>query len=311
MESDRIYESVHKRYGSVVRSSTGEYENAVAKAFGYTEDELVGIPEGANLGLSCGNPHVLAKLREGETVIDLGSGAGFDVFSAAKRVGLAGKAIGVDMNRNMIDKAMANAERAGCENVKFVESQITSIPLPDEVADCVISNCVINLVPTAEKSSVFHEIYRLLKPGGRVAISDILARKEFTQKIKRNAALYVGCVAGASQVAEYDAFLRDAGFNNVIILDSKSDLNVYYTALGDETSCCGTKDYSKSKGEESCVLKEKVLSCGASSSICAQQEDDHLTPSEAKEQATSLGVTDLNEWAGSFKIYAMKPKVGE
>ncbi|GJC90598.1 arsenite methyltransferase [Colletotrichum liriopes] len=218
MEPDSIYENVHKRYGSVVRSSTGEYENAVAKAFGYTEDELAGIPEGANLGLSCGNPHSLAKLREGETVIDLGSGAGFDVFSAAKRVGLEGKAIGVDMNRNMIDKATANAERAGYENVKFIESQITSIPLPDEVADCIISNCVINLVPEADKSSVFHEIYRLLKPGGRVAISDILARKEFTEEVKRNAALYVGCVAGASQVSEYDTFLRDAGFDSRSII---------------------------------------------------------------------------------------------
>ncbi|KAM0351681.1 hypothetical protein ACHAPU_002691 [Fusarium lateritium] len=229
MEPKEIYDQVNKRYGSIAKSSTGQYEQTVAKAFGYTEEELAGAPEGANLGLSCGNPIALARLREvcmsipapcrfadsqkAETVIDLGSGAGFDVFTAAKRVGPKGKAVGVDMNKNMIDKANANKAHTNALNVQFIESVITSIPLPDNTADCIISNCVINLIPAEDKQLAFNEMFRLLKPGGRVAISDILARKEFTEDIKKNIALYVGCVAGASHVSEYDAFLKNAGFN--------------------------------------------------------------------------------------------------
>ncbi|PVH67430.1 NAD(P)-binding protein [Cadophora sp. DSE1049] len=212
MESKEIYDQVNKRYGSIDKSSTGRYEQTVAKAFGYTEEELAGIPEDANLGLSCGNPHALAKLREAETVIDLGSGAGFDVFTAAKRVGPSGKTIGVDMNKNMIEKANVNKAKTNAENVEFIEGAITSIPLPDNTADCIISNCVINLVPAAEKQLAFNEMYRLLKPGGRVAISDILARKELTKDMKKNIALYVGCISGASQVSEYEAYLKKAGF---------------------------------------------------------------------------------------------------
>ncbi|KAM0276733.1 hypothetical protein ACHAQH_006444 [Verticillium albo-atrum] len=234
MEPNEITDQVNKRYGSIVKSRTGHYEQTVAKAFGYTEEELADIPDGANLGLSCGNPFTLAGLREGESVIDLGSGAGFDVFTAAKRVGCAGKAIGVDMNKNMIDKANANKAEISASNVQFIESAITSIPLPNNTADCIISNCVINLVPASEKQLVFNEMFRLLKPGGRVAVSDILARKEFTEAIKKNIALYVGCVAGASRVSEYDAFLKNAGFCDVLIVDSQNDLNVYFATAEDE-----------------------------------------------------------------------------
>ncbi|KAM0226706.1 hypothetical protein ACHAPO_012141, partial [Fusarium lateritium] len=212
MDAKEIYEQVHKRYGSVTKSSTGKYEQTVAKAFGYTEEELAGIPEGANLGLSCGNPTALAKLREGETVIDLGSGAGFDVLTAAKKVGPEGKAIGVDMNKNMIDKANANKASMNVSNVEFVEGTITSVPLGNATADCIISNCVINLVPASQKQIVFNEMFRLLKPGGRVAVSDILARKESTDQIRNNIALYVGCISGASPVDDYEAFLKNAGF---------------------------------------------------------------------------------------------------
>ncbi|WQF79376.1 Putative Methyltransferase domain-containing protein [Colletotrichum destructivum] len=307
MESDTIYENVHKRYGSVTRSSTGEYERTVAKAFGYTEDQLAGTPEGANLGLSCGNPTAIANLREGEIVVDLGSGAGFDVFMAAKRVGPAGKAIGIDMNNSMITKAVANAKRAGFKNVEFIQSQITSLPLPDEFADCMVSNCVINLVPAAEKHRVFHEMYRVLKPGGRVAISDILARKPFSEEIKSNMALYVGCVAGASEVATYDGFLKESGFSNPLVVDSNSDLNVYFTAAENGTSCCGAGN-AQMVPEPS--PEKTQLGCGGVSSTCCSQDGCNLTPGEAHKQAASLGVTDLNEWAGSFKIYAIKPGRG-
>ncbi|RYP07693.1 hypothetical protein DL765_009058 [Monosporascus sp. GIB2] len=290
MESKETYDQINRRYGSITRSGTGQYEKTVAKAFGYTEEELDGVPEGANLGLSCGNPLALARLREGETVIDLGSGAGLDVFTASKRVGPTGKAIGIDMNKNMIDKANANKARANASNVQFIESAVTSIALPDNTADCIISNCVINLVPPTDKQLAFNEMFRLLKPGGRVAISDILARKEFTDEIKKNVALYVGCVAGASQVSEYDAFLKDAGFKDTV----KEE---------EETPSCCTSEAKAS----CCKHEEKELCCGTHSLTCACRNQTSSMAAEAKTLATRLGTTDLNELAGSFKVYAVKP----
>ncbi|RMJ04686.1 hypothetical protein CDV36_014649 [Fusarium kuroshium] len=299
MESNEIYDQVNTRYGSITRSSTGQYEQTVAKAFGYTEEELAGIPEGANL------------------VVDLGSGAGFDVFTAAKRVGPTGKAIGVDMNKNMVDKANANKAYTNASNVQFIESAITSIPLPDNTADCIISNCVINLVPAAEKQVVFNEMFRLLNPGGRVAISDILARKEFTEEIKNSITLYVGCIAGASQISDYEAFLKNAGFNDVLIVDSKNDLNVYFTAVEAKISCSGMDTveeeeeelscFSSKMRENCCKPEEKESCCEADSSTCACRNQPSSMASEAETVAARLGITDFNEWAGSFQVYAVKP----
>ncbi|KAF9872694.1 NOL1/NOP2/sun family protein [Colletotrichum karsti] len=268
MEPSEIYDKVNERYGSVAKSSTaGEYEQTVARAFGYSEEELARVPEGANLGVSCGNPIALANLREGETVVDLGSGAGFDVFAAADKVGLKGRAIGIDMNDEMLAKANAiKSKTPSSPHTAFVKGSITSVPLPSSSADCVISNCVINLVPAAEKQLAFLEMFRILKPGGRVAVSDILARRELTAEMRGDVALYVGCVAGASLVGEYEEFLGRAGFQDVVIVDSKSDLNVYYTAAGEGmTSCC---------------------SGGA--------------PGEG---VAPLGIADLNEWAGAMSLY--------
>ncbi|RYO93570.1 hypothetical protein DL766_003942 [Monosporascus sp. MC13-8B] len=308
MESKEIYYQINRRYGSITRSGTGQYEKTVAKAFGYTEEELDGVPEGANLGLSCGNPLALARLREGETVIDLGSGAGFDVFTASKRVGATGKAIGIDMNKNMIDKANANKARTNASNVHFIESAVTSIALPDNTADCIISNCVINLVPPTDKQLAFNEMFRLLKPGGRVAISDILARKEFTEEIKKNVALYVGCVAGASQVSEYDAFLKNAGFNDILIVDNKNDLNMYFTAADAVKEEEKTPSRCTAEAKASCCNhEEKGLCCGTHSLACACHNQTSSMAAEAKTLAPRLGITDLNEWAGSFKVYAVKP----
>ncbi|KAM0420891.1 hypothetical protein ACHAPT_011280 [Fusarium lateritium] len=311
MEPDEIYDQVNRRYGSIKKSNTGHFEQTVAKAFGYTEEELAGIPEGANLGLSCGNPMVLARLREGETVVDLGSGAGFDVFAAAKRVGPVGKAIGVDMNKDMIDKANANKAHSNASNVQFIESAITSIPLPDNTVDCIISNCVINLVPAAEKQLAFNGMFRLLNPGGRVAISDILARKELTEEMKKDIALYVGCIAGASQVADYEAFLRNAGFEDVLIVDSKNDLNVYLTAAEIQAPCCGvnTVKGGERANKNCCKPEEKETCCGADSSTCAAtcQNQTNSVAGEANTVAARLGITDFNEWAGSFQVYAVKP----
>ncbi|RGP71755.1 sam-dependent methyltransferase coq5 family [Fusarium sporotrichioides] len=270
MDTKEIYEQVHKRYGSVTKTTTGNYEQTVAKAFGYTEEELAGIPEGANLGLSCGNPTALAKLREGETVIDLGSGAGFDVLTAANKIGPAGKAIGIDMNKNMIDKANTNRTAMNLSNVEFVEGTITSVPFDDAIADCIISNCVVNLVPALEKQLVFNEMFRLLKPGGRVAISDILARREFNDEIRNNIALYVGCISGASPVKDYETFLENAGFK--AHENEQTD-----SACGISSSTCIPLNSSKELGNGQDVL------------------GDHL------------GINDFNEWAGSFQIYAVKP----
>ncbi|KMU87839.1 arsenite methyltransferase [Coccidioides immitis H538.4] len=241
MDNKQVYADVQEHYSSAAKTTDNEYSKKVAEAFGYSESELTSIPKDANLGLSCGNPLALANLKEGETVVDFGSGAGFDVFLAAKRVGATGKVIGVDMNKDMLERAHKNKETAKADNVSFVESRITDVKLPDATADCIISNCVVNLVPEAEKQLVFNEMFRLLKPGGRVAISDILARKELPPEIRNDMALYVGCVAGASQVSGYQQYFRNAGFNDSVIVDTNSDLNIYTTAKDDgaDMPCCG------------------------------------------------------------------------
>ncbi|PCD20265.1 hypothetical protein AU210_016677 [Fusarium oxysporum f. sp. radicis-cucumerinum] len=231
MNSEDIYAQVSERYGSAAKGSDARYSNTIAKAFGYSEEELASVPKDANLGLSCGTPLAIATLREGETVIDLGSGAGLDVFLSANKVGPIGKAIG-----DMLAKALALKADRAINNVEFIESRITNIVLEDGITDCIISNCVVNLVPHDEKQQAFNEMFRLLKPGGRVAISDILAKKPLTEKIRNSMAFYVGCVAGASQVVEYELYLGNAGFKDVLITDTGSDLNVYLDALAG--GCC-------------------------------------------------------------------------
>ncbi|KAF4999301.1 hypothetical protein FDECE_11540 [Fusarium decemcellulare] len=243
MASEEIYAQVSERYGIAAKGTDTKYASSAAKAFGYLDEELASIPQGANLGLGCGNPLATATLREGETVIDLGSGAGLDVFLSAKQVGPNGKAIGIDMNKasysqTMLSKALKLKSDRGINNADFVESRITEIPLETGIADCIISNCVVNLVPHHEKQKAFDEMFRLLKPGGRVAISDILAKKPLPEKIRNSIALYVGCVAGASQVGEYQQYLKNSGFKGVVIVDTQSDLNVYLEA--DEGGCCGS-----------------------------------------------------------------------
>ncbi|ERF71661.1 hypothetical protein EPUS_00650 [Endocarpon pusillum Z07020] len=280
MDTKQIYEKVQEHYSLAANTTNNTYGHKVAKAFGYTEDELEQIPKDANLGLSCGNPSAIAKLKEGETVIDLGSGAGFDVFLAAKKVGVHGKAIGIDMNNDMLERANKNKEEAGAENVLFVKSPITKIDLTNECADCIISNCVVNLVPEHEKQLVFNETFRLLKPGGRLAISDILLKKELPDELKKSMALYVGCISGASRVNEYEEYLRNAGFRDILIVDNKHDLNVYNDTPRNDarSSCCG-------KG------------CAAPASV-----DDPLVAFMSQSKHV-----DFNEWAGSFQVYALKP----
>src|SRR5688572_24653427 len=226
--SDRIEQAVRSKYGSVAGGGLSSRQagvRAVAEAFGYTPEELASIPAEANLGLSCGNPTAFARLKPGETVVDLGCGGGLDVFLAADKLGPAVKAVGIDMTPEMIDLARRNADCLGLANVEFHQATIDRLPLPDGSADCVISNCVINLAP--DKPAVFREIYRVLKPGGRLAVSDIALKKPLPEEVGRNLLAYVGCIAGAIPIAEYVAGLRADGFSGVHVVDAGKDLSAY------------------------------------------------------------------------------------
>src|SRR5512145_1955997 len=218
--SENIERAVRSRYGSVALSDlSSEHQGvrAVAEAFGYTPEELASIPAEANMGLSCGNPTATAYLREGETVVDLGSGGGLDVFLAAAKVGPSGRAIGIDMTPEMVERARRNADRGNdgkpFTNVEFHLANIDELPLPDNSVDCVISNCVINLAP--DKTKVFREIARVLKPGGRIAVSDIALKKQLPDEVSSDLVAYVGCVAGAILIDAYSRGLKEAGFNPV------------------------------------------------------------------------------------------------
>ena len=192
----------------------------ISKSIGYTEEELKAVPEGANLGLGCGNPVALASLREGETVLDLGSGAGFDCFLAANNVGKSGRVIGIDMTPEMLEKARKNADKSNYANVEFRLGEIENLPVADNSVDAVISNCVINLAP--DKRRVFMEAFRVLKPGGRLLISDIVLLKELPDFIKNSIEAYIGCVSGAIMRDEYIAAIKTAGFQEVRIIDETS-----------------------------------------------------------------------------------------
>jgi len=189
----------------------------ISRKVGYTEDDLNAVPDGANLGLGCGNPVALASLKEGEVVLDLGSGAGFDCFLAANRVGKTGRIIGVDMTPEMIEKARRNAQKTGYENVEFRLGEIENLPVADNSVDIVISNCVINLVP--DKKRAFQEMFRVLKPGGRMMISDLILLKELPSVVKESIGAYIGCLSGAILKEEYIGAIKDAGFTEIRIID--------------------------------------------------------------------------------------------
>lgn len=206
--------------GSVDTCSCTDTYGTISKQMGYTDEELKEIPEGADLGLGCGNPVALASLREGEVVLDLGSGAGLDCFLAAKKVGERGRVIGVDMTPEMIDKARENARSGNYGNVEFRLGEIENLPLADNLVDVVISNCVINLSPN--KRRVFDEAFRVLKRGGRLMVSDIVLLKKLPDAIRNSVEAYVGCLSGAMLREKYIDTIRAAGFNSVKIVDETS-----------------------------------------------------------------------------------------
>jgi SAM-dependent methyltransferase len=197
----------------------------MSKKMGYSEEELAKLPEGANLGLGCGNPVALASLKEGDTYVDLGSGAGIDCFLAADKVGRTGKVIGVDMTPEMIDKARENVKKTGLENVEFRLGEIEHLPVSDGSVDVITSNCVINLSP--DKKAVFSDAFRVLKPGGKIMISDIVLLKELPEAVLQSAQAYVGCISGAMLKDDYLDIVKEVGFEDIEILGENSAGDVW------------------------------------------------------------------------------------
>lgn len=283
--SQSITDVVRKQYGAAATSglsSENSGVHAVAEAFGYSPDELASIPAEANMGLSCGNPTAFAHLREGETVVDLGSGGGLDVFLAARQIGPRGNAIGIDMTPEMLELARRNAASSGLTNVEFHEAAIDNLPLEDESIDCVMSNCVINLAP--DKTAVFREISRVLKPGGRLAVSDIALKQPLPDEIQRDLMAYVGCIAGAMLIDDYRRILLDAGFAAVQVVDAGADLNAY-AQVENQSACC-----SPAMLESELPV---VDNCGAT---------------VHQQLADLIGRYNINDFAASVRVYAVKPQ---
>lgn len=297
--SDRIVDAVRSRYASVARSNLSNHSEgvrAVAEAFGYSKEQLDAIPAEANMGLSCGNPTALASLKPGEVVVDLGCGGGLDVFLAAAEVGPAGKAIGIDMTPEMIDRARANAAKGiggkPISNVEFHLATIDRLPLADASVDCVISNCVINLAP--DKPAVFREIARVLKPGGRLAASDLILKQPLPPEIAGDVAAYVGCIAGAISADDYRGGLLAAGFVEVDVVDTGADLNAY-AQVENQGGCCSAPSLlSIETGSGGCCGSGQLESAGAS------QVHRGLNQLLARH--------DINAYAASAKVFAVKPK---
>ncbi len=235
MKKEEIRKAVRENYGNIAVQRTSccgpagdsgcNSQDTISKIVGYSDSELESIPDAANLGLGCGNPTALASLKQGETVLDLGSGAGIDCFLAAGKVGDSGRVIGVDMTSQMLEKARENAAKAGLKNVEFRLGEIENLPVADGSVDVVISNCVINLSP--EKDRVFKEAFRVLKPGGRVMISDMVLLKELPDAVKNSIAAYVGCIAGADTKHDYLGYIKSAGFEQIEILSEISARGMY------------------------------------------------------------------------------------
>jgi SAM-dependent methyltransferase len=217
--SDTVREEVRRRYGASASGEPACADNCCtstnATHLGYSDEDTAAAPEAANLGLGCGNPLAIASLKNGQVVLDLGSGAGFDCFLGARAVGRSGRVIGVDMTHEMLSKARENAKKNGFANIEFRMGEIEALPVADNSVDVIISNCVINLSP--EKQRVFNEAFRVLKPGGRLAVADMVATAPLPEDIKADWTAYTGCMAGASQISELEGMLREAGFDHIKI----------------------------------------------------------------------------------------------
>jgi arsenite methyltransferase len=277
-----IEQVVKSKYGAVATSglsSDHDGVRAVSEAFGYSAADLASIPAEANMGLSCGNPIAFASLRPGEIVVDLGCGGGLDVFLAAAKVGPTGKAIGIDMTPEMLALARANVAKAGVQNADFHHAMIDHLPLADYSVDCVISNCVINLA--SDKPAVFREIARVLRPGGRLAASDIALKRSLPPELQNDAMAFVGCIGGAIPIDDYRAGLIQAGFSHVEVIDSKVDLNAYSQVDG-QAACCSPA-----------MSGDLPIASSCSSEV-------------HQDLADVLSRYDVNYYAASVKVYAVK-----
>ena len=243
MEDSKVKEVVKKRYGEIAKNeesccpscSCGSSTRDVALQIGYSEEDLDNIPGGSSMGLGCGNPVALSSLKEGEIVLDLGSGGGIDAFLAAKKVGAKGKVIGVDMTEEMIQRAISTASEYGYENIEFRLGEIEKLPVEDNSVDVVISNCVINLSP--DKKKVFQETFRVLKPNGRIMISDIVTEGELPTEVKKSFDAWASCVAGALEKNQYLNTIREVGFKDVkIVSESTYNMDVSQKLKGKITS---------------------------------------------------------------------------
>lgn len=270
-----VKEAVKDQFGAMARvdsSSCQSAAKAVAGEFGYTDDQLASIPDEANMGVSCGNPTAMSSLQPGEVVLDLGCGGGLDVLLAAQKVGPTGKAIGVDMTEDMILRARENVEKSGLENVEIHLGEIESLPLADNSVDCVISNCVLNLVP--DKSVAFKEILRVLKPGGRLAASDLALKQQLPADMAKDIDGCFDTAWAAISICKYNEMLQQVGFDAVEIADTGIDLNAY-VQMDTQSSCCSS-------------------SCGG--------DDDHY-----RRFAEVLRKHDVNAYVASVNVFAVKP----
>lgn len=269
-QADEIRQNVRASYSEVAEASNSDdccgveasccgtsndaaINTLVSTRLGYSEDDLDAVPKGADMGLGCGNPRAIASIQAGETVLDLGSGGGFDCFLAAAETGEGGKVIGVDMTPTMISKARDNAVKGQYTHVEFRLGEIENLPLADTVVDVIISNCVINLSP--DKARVFKEAFRVLKPGGRLAISDVVASTELPAEIRQDLQLYSGCMAGASQISELEQILSACGFDAVAIAPKDESREFI-------------KDWAPGRGVEDYVISASIEAIKPNTKTC-------------------------------------------
>ena len=256
----RIAKQATSDYASRCCSGDADIPEELSKRMGYTDEEIQAAPPESNLGLGCGNPVALASLSEGETVLDMGSGAGFDCFLASDRVGPLGKVIGVDITSEMVEKARANSRKGGYANIDFRQGDLENMPVADHYVDVVISNCVINLIPN--KRMAFREAFRVLKPGGRLAVSDVVLLKELPEFVKSSTEAYIGCLAGAIMKDDYLDIIKSIGFRDVrVVAESRFPVE----SLISERSGCSTPNDPAITPEQQKKVADSVLSI----KICA------------------------------------------